>query len=525
MPISPLHDAETVRQQRNLTNSQKRTSVETKEGFLVDNYIKDNSINLNETMDSLVISKNTSMPEKLYENDKAKKSLLPISAIALGVMSAVAGIAGLVHHSSKVNLTMDSLKRVPPTVRNVAINDETFQALYRIVECPNYKTIQAGVGVFALTAMAFMGKTFFDGFKEVWVKKREADIQKNLQEKLIDIETQSFGGKIQITRSMLSQKAIELNKYLNYEPNKHVKSREAFKALMFKGSKISSFNSEDVIVSSQNETIQPIAEKLDSFGLRPQNDDNNFTKKRNDANYFLTGLATLAGIIGLGFLSLKLLTKSKGHLEKFVKDAKTEISNIVKKSTDKTQKQDIVNLENLFKTVEASEEEIRETLKPMNWDKKEEFIKRISKEIGKSTVDANVYCGGGKTPKPAFYSHVNDYRAFLYNYLLDTDNAQFKALFLGTTGITAFGYGGKLLGDAIKDVQVKKYNADTEAELQQRLVSTELKNFKSKKDAAIQPLMDEFYKQVRAGKPKEELKVMAENILLEIKNGPPYVYS
>ena len=129
-------------------------------------------------------------------------------------------------------------------------------------------------------------------------------------------------------------------------PNKHVKSREAFKALMFKGSKISSFNSEDVIVSSQNETIQPIAEKLDSFGLRPQNDDNNFTKKRNDANYFLTGLATLAGIIGLGFLSLKLLTKSKGHLEKFVKDAKTEISNIVKKSTDKTQKQDIVNLEN-----------------------------------------------------------------------------------------------------------------------------------------------------------------------------------
>ncbi len=486
-----IHDAETVRQQRNMTNSQKRTTVETKEGFLVDNYIKnDDSVNLNETMDSLIISKNTMMPERLYENDKAKKSLLPISAIALGVMSAVAGIAGLVHHSSKVNLTMDALKRVPPTVRNVAINEETIQALYRIVECPNYKTIQAGVGVFALTAMAFMGKTFFDGFKEVWVKKREADIQKNLQEKLIDIETQSFGGKIQITRSMLSQKAIELNRYLNYEPDKHVRTSETFKSLMFKGNK-----------SRKN--------KDDKLNL----------------TYFLAGLGTLAGIVGLGFLSLKLLTKSKGHLEKFVKDAKTEISNIVKKSTDKSQKQDIVNLENLFKTVEASEEEIRETLKPMNWDKKEEFIKRISKEIGKSTVDANVYCGGGKTPKPAFYSHVNDYRAFLYNYLLDTNNAQFKALFLGTTGLTAFGYGGKLLGDAIKEVQVKKYNADTEAELQQRLVSTELKNFKSKKDAAIQPLMDEFYKQVRAGKPKEELKVMADNILLEIKNGPPYVYS
>lgn len=488
-----IHDAETIRQQRNLTNSQKRTSVETKEGFLVDNYIKDNnSVNLNETIDSLVISKNTKMPEKLYEKDRAKMSLLPISAIALGVMGAITGIAGLIHHSSKVNLTMDNLKRVPPTVRNVAINDETFHALYRIVECPNYKTIQAGVGVFVLTAMAFMGKTFFDGFKEVWVKKRDADIQKNLQEKLIDIETQSFGGKIQITRSMLSKKAIELSRYLNYEPDHHVKSREAFKALMFKGNDKSSLTREG---------------------------------KQNSLNYFLAGFGTLAGIVGLGFLSLKLLTKSKGHLEKFVKDAKNEISTIVKKSTAETQKQDIANLENLFKTVESSEEEIRETLKPIDWDKKEEFIKRISKEIGKSTVDANIYCGGGKTPKPAFYSHVNDYRAFLYNYLLDTDNAQFKALFLGTTGLTAVGYGGKLLGDAVKEVQVKKYNADTEAELQQRLVSTELKNFKSKKDAAIQPLMNEFYKQVNAGKPKEELKIMADNILLEIKNGPPYVYS
>ena len=489
MPISPLHDAETVRQQRNLTNSQKRTTVETKEGFLVDNYIKEGSANLNDTIDSLVISNNTKMPEKLYQKDKAQKSLVPISTIALGVMGAIAGIAGLVHHSSKVNLTMDKLKRVPPTVRNVAINDETFQALYRIVECPNYKTIQAGVGVFALTAMAFMGKTFFDGFKEVWVKKREADIQKNLQENLIDIETQSFSGKIQITRSMLSKKAIELSRYLNYEPDKHVKSREAFKALGFRGK------------------------------------HNNNPQKSSNINYLLTGLATFAGIIGLGFLSLKLLTKSKGHLEKFVSDAKKEISTIVKNSTEKTQKQDIINLENLFKTVEASEAEIRETLRPMTWDKKEEFITKLSKEIGKSTEDANIYCGGGKTPKPAFYSHVNDYRAFLYNYLLDTENAQFKALFLGTTGLTALGYGGKLLGDAVKEVQVKKYNAQTEIELQQRLVSTELKNFKSKKDSAIQPLMEEFYKQAKSGKPKDELKIMAENILLEIKNGPPYVYS
>lgn len=499
MTISPLHDAETLRQQKNLTNSQKRANLETREGVLVNNFIKDKdcsecALNLNDTIDTLVISKNTSMPIQIYEKDNSKKRLLPISAMALSVMGVIAGLAGLVNHASKINLSMDALKRVPPTVRNVAINDETIQALYRIVECPNYKTIQAGVGVFSLTAMAFMGKTFFDGFKDVWVKKKEADIQKNLQEKLINIETQSFGGKIQITRSLLSQKAIELSKFLNRN------REESFKALMF-GS------------SSRHGEMEEVLNK----GVDGAN--------KNRINYFLLGLGTVIGIVGLGFLSLKLLTKSKSHLQKFIKDTKDEIVTVVKKSTSDTKKQDMLNLENLFKTVESSESEIREALKPLAWDDKEEFISRLSKDINKSTVDANIYCGGGKTPKPTFYSHVDDYRAFLYNYLLDTDNKQFRALFLGTTGLAAVGYGGKLAGDAIKEVQVKKFNAETEVQLQQRLVSTELKNFKSKKDAAIQPLMDEFYKQVKEGKPKEELKVMAENILFEIKNGPPFVYS
>ena len=38
--------------------------------------------------------------------------------------------------------------------------------------------------------------------------------------------------------------------------------------------------------------------------------------------------------------------------------------------------------------------------------------------------------------------------------------------------------------------------------------------------------VEEFYKQVDSGKrTKEELKTMAENVLFEIKNGPPFVYS
>ena len=103
--------------------------------------------------------------------------------------------------------------------------------------------------------------------------------------------------------------------------------------------------------------------------------------------------------------------------------------------------------------------------------------------------------------------------------------AQSPPEFFGTTGLAAIGYGGKLIGEAVKDVQVKKINAETELQLQKRLVSTELRNFKSKKDAAIKPLVDEFYRQVDAGKSKDELKTMAENILFEIKNGAPFVYS
>ncbi len=495
-----FHDNETLRQQKNLTRAQKRTNSDTKEGVLVNQFIKDTentrSLTLDDTMDTLVISKNTQLPNKLYEKDtKKEKSILPVSGIALGVMGVIAGITAFIHHSAKINLNIDSLKRVPPTLRNVAINDEPVQALYRIVECPNWKTITAGTGVFALTAMAFMGKTFFDGFRDVWVKKREADIQKNLQERLIDIETQSFAGKIQITRSMLSNKAIELGKYLKYEPKRR-NPDETFKAIMFKG--IEGF-------AGKNRTSAK--------------------KDNNNINYIMLGLATFAGIIGLGFLSLKNLTKSKGNINDFIKQTGREIEKVVKKASDSNKQQTEADLRSLFKSIDPSEQQIREYLKNLDWQDKEDFIQSVLKELKRSTVDANPGCGGGSTPKVTFYSHVDDFRAFFYNYLLDTDNKQFKALFFGTTGLAAVSYGGKLIGEAVKDVQVKKLNADTEAELQQRLVSTELRNFKSKKDAAIQPLMEEFYKQAKSGKPKEELKTMAENILFEIKNGPPFVYS
>lgn len=491
MNVNQFHDGETLRQQRNLTAPQKRTNAYTKEGVVVNNFIKDGKtgVNMDEMYDTLVISDNVKMPSYLNENISSKeKSLIPISGVAVGVMGAVGLLTAFIRKNAGINMEIERkhLEKLPSTTRNVAINQETHQAIYRMIRNPTQKTILAGSGVLALTAMAFMGKTFFDGFKEVWVKKKEADIQKNLQENLIDIETRSFSGKIQIIRSMLSQRAKEFEKYV----------------------------SDVKIVQKAPKTFAGI-----TFGKNEQAEKN----KDSSIKYFLLGAGTVASIIGLGFWSMKNLNAGKKYLDQSIKNKKNIINQIIQTSKDTTKETDKITLKTLFNEIDASKEYIQDSLRQLNW--KEDEINDFTKEVFKATAKVNEAMGGDGSDKTTFYSHVDDYRAHLFNYLLNTDNKQFKQLFFGITGLTAISYGGKLAGEAIKEVQVKKINAETEINLQNRLVSTELRNFKSKKDAAIQPLVEEFYRQAANGKPKEELKVMADNILFEIKNGPPFVYS
>ncbi len=498
--VHPFNDAETVRQQRNLTNSQKKNNRSTKEGVLVNSFVKDKDNNihtsLSETKDAFVISEDTKMPEKLYENTRLPdRKLFPLSIAAIGVMGAVAGLTAFVSRSAKISTELAKEKWLPAVTRNVQLSRETTQVIYQMVQNPNRKTFIAGAGVFALTAMAFMGKTFFDGYKEIWVKRREAEIQKDLQENLVNVETQSFSGKMQIIRSMLSKYTQDFEKYLTNENKKNITN----------------------FASQKNSSLW--------FGHK----DKNFIQNNSNSSgaNILLGLATILSVAGLGYISLKNLSKSKKHLENYIDDTKEIISRLVKKSGNETKNVDKSNLEHLFLAVDADETFVRTQINNLNWPQKEkeEFIDYIVTKIKTSTTKVNPNIGGDGTPKPAFNSFVEDYRAFFYNWLLDTSNPQFKQLFIGVTGITAVGYGGKLTGDALKEVQVKKINAETELELQKNLVSTELRNFKSKKDAAIKPLVDEFYKQLQNGKDKEELKTMAENILNEIKNGPPFVYS
>ena len=492
MIINPFNTGNVI-QQRNMTPSQKKNMVYTKEGVIVNNFVKDNEINLSNAKDTYLISDNVSMPEQLYTDKKlADKKLFPLSGIALGVMSSVAILTAFVSHSAKVATNIAKEKWLPAVTRNVNLSKETHQVIYQMVQNPNRKTFIAGAGVLALSAMAFMGKMFFDGYKEIWLKRKEAHIQKNLQESLISVETQAFSGKMQIIRSMLSKYTKDFEQYLDEEKGIPGFGKKQYTPLTFTSKK-------------------------------------NDTGAKNIIGNIILGLGTFAGIIGLGYLSLKNLSKSKLHLQKYIEDTQNGIRTLVKNSTDKTKEIDKENLEHLFIASESDDNFIKEQVNLLSWatkEEKQEFIDKILSKIRTSAAKVNPNIGGDGTPRPAFNSFVDDYRAFFYNWLLDTSNPQFKQLFIGITGITALGYGGKLAGDALKSVQVKKINAETELELQKKLVSTELRNFKAKKDAAIAPLVEEFYKQVENGnRSKEELRTMAENILSEIKNGPPFVYS
>lgn len=483
--IHDFHDGETVRRQRNLTENQKKNNSYTQEGIIVNSYCKSEN-NFKEISDSLIISRETPLPKELEKTSK-ERNLIPISGIALGVMTTITGFTYFLKKNTQAMTKLNTREVLPTLTRHVALNEETHQAIYRMVRNPNRQTILAGSGVLALTATAFMGKMFLDGFKEVWVKKREADIQKHLQEQLISVETQTFSGKMQIIRNMLSTKTQEFDKVLG-----EMEKSQSHNLLNFKG----------------NPAIHSLEKQ---------------EKKENNMAYLALGVATIVGIVALGFLSIRNLTKGKKSLEDGCEALKNSIPEIVRNSSKATMEEDKEILTQLFTALGTPKKYIKAHLQNLNWDKAD--IEEFENQMLTSTAKINKAIGGDGTDKPTYYSHVDDYRAHLYNYLLDSDNRQFKQLFFGIAGVSALGYMGKLTGEAIKEVEVKKINAQTELELQQRLVSTELRNFKSKKDAVINPLIDEFYKKKAENTSKDELKTVAENILYEIKNGAPFVYS
>lgn len=483
-------DLESSRHQKNMTNTQKRNDTYVKEGVIVNSYIKDPLLSLDETCDTLVIS-NTKidLPSKVFEKEeKNTNPLIPLCIATVGVMGLLGGFTAMMKKFSKGRLESTKEYLLPGITRNHCINNEIHQSIFSMIQSPSRKTILASLGVITLGSMAFMGKIFIDGFRDVWVKKQEADIQKNLQENLIAVETQSFSGKIQIIRSMLSSKA-----------------RMFSQELAFKG--------------------------------KEQKPD----KKHYDL-MLLTGGATLLSILALGYYSARNIRKSDEFITKGIKNTKKGLDNIIDEFNQgksigsiEGHNGEILSgkeaykylIENLLESIYARPEEVEKTVNKLNMPEgeKREFINYLKDAMNQATEKVNPMMGGSGRNKITYFSHVNDYLSFFYDWLMNPKNPQFKNLFLGIAGVSALAYGGKTAAEAVKDVQVKKYNAEIELNLQKRLVSTELRNFKAKKESAIEPLCEEFMKQKAEGKSQKELKIMADNILFEIKNGPPFVYS
>ena len=412
-------------------------------------------------------------------------------------MGFIGGFTALMKNFSKKKLDSTQEYLLPGITRNHCINDELHQSIFSMIQSPNRKTILASIGVITLAATAFVAKTFIDGFRDIWVKKQEADIQKNLQESLIEVETQSFSGKIQIIRSMLSSKAKIFADELEL-------------------SKQPSFN-----------------------GKNNQKEDN---KTKQIMPFLALAGMTLVGIISLGYFSIKNIRKSEEFMKKGLENTKEGLENIIKEfnANKEIGKVEAHNgeiltgkdaykhlIENMLESIYAKPNEIEEYVSKMNLEpmEKEAFTKHLKSSMNQATEKVNSAIGGSGRNKITYFSHVNEYLSFFYDWLMNPKNPQFKNLFFGITGITGASYLGSTATNAVKEVQVKKYNADIELDLQKRLVATELRNFKAKKESAIEPLCDEFFEQQKNGKSPEELKTIADNILFEIKNGPPFVYS
>ena len=214
-------DIDTTRHQKNMTNSQKKNDNSLKEGVIVNSYIKDPLLSLDETLDTLVISNTeVKLPKKLKEKDIDEKNiLLPICITSALLMSIITGFTYFMKNFSKNVLESSKEFLLPGITRNHCINNEIHQSIFSMIQSPNRKTILASTGVITLAMMAYLSKILIDGMKEVWVKKKEADIQKKLQENLIEVETQSFSGKIQIIRSLLATKAKIFKNELYDSPN------------------------------------------------------------------------------------------------------------------------------------------------------------------------------------------------------------------------------------------------------------------------------------------------------------------
>ena len=492
---------------RYLTNRQLKQKNATLEGVVVNNFIKDNTAtqecaNLNDTYNTLVISDEESENVQKYiggEKEKgynAKKALLPLALSTGAIFASGAILSFLFKKSAKKNLTEPFIKKLPSMGMNINIVEETGFATYIALRDPNRQNIMATIAVFAFSALTLTAKKFVEGVKEIWVKKQDAQVQKELQENLIDVETRAFSGKLAIQRNMLSQHGNYFKKALETQSNmENDPTAIYFKNFNFKGLDKASEQNKD---KKLKDLLTPNA--LISAGL-------------------------LAGSIALGVFTLKNIKAGAKYHEDFINNFKNAKQKILDEIIQNKTKDKTLLTDTLIK-MGANSQKAKECAQKAGFGEMEvnEIIQTVSSNV--ENIWGNAPTGmSTENGKAFFYCYLNETRGHLYNWLIHNDNPFLKNLFIAMAAVSSTSFLAQQTAEAIKEATVIKENAKTELDLQKRLVEVEIKNFKAKKESAIAPLIEEFERKKKEGKPANELKVMADNILLEIKNGPPFVYS
>ncbi len=481
----------------------KQPQNKTIEGVLVDAHLKqpDAPVDFNEVCDSLLISQQ-SQQTPIYEKKEKeqsfsiKKALFPL-AIGTASVFIGAGILSIaLKKSSKAILKTKSCEQLADLALNMNIRQEPQFATYRMLRDPNFKNIAGAAAVFLFSGLTLAAKNFVDGAKEIWVKKQEADIERDLQENLIEVETKVFSGKLQAVNNLLTNNVNYFKSVLNDDGDKKEKIPTFKKLFAFKGN---SDNSSDLNKRKENNTLMFIGATL---GL-------------------------LAGSALLGKVTFANLKSTLKHANDFANNyTKATIDAVNKLSKNGNNEKNIAAIESLFQSISAKPDYIRNTLKKMGVSEHE--INRIitSVQDSKKTLFADAPVALGGIPKKIqYYCYLDEDRGHLYNWVVNPENKFTKYIFLSFSAVTAVGYLIKEGFDALKKVAVSRENSKTELNLKKRLVEVEIENFKAKKNSAIQPLIDNFKYKLREKKEKSEMKKYAENVLFEIKNGPPYIYS
>ncbi len=484
----------------------------TLEGVLVNTHVKDNpqEISFDDVSNDLLMTNKSeddfaANPETKNSFDM-KKALLPL-AIGTGAFFLSANaISYVINKSSKAIANSKAFEQLPDLALNMNIKQEPQFVMYRMLRDPNFSNVFGACCVFLFSILTAAAKNFVDGAKDIWIKKQNADIERDLQEQLISVEAQEFSGKLNVINNMLND---NVNYFKNtFEKNNSQKNANNFFKAHF------SFKGGDI----QNK--QANNEPPENKNLTQNN------KKKKNLLYAGMGILSVGVLALLGKSTFKNLKNTVSEASKFANDYTEGLIDAIEKIASENDTKNVSALEQLFQSINAKPEYIKEVLRKMNVAEDEiqnviQSVERSKKEIFADAPTAL----GGIPKKIQYYCYLDEDRGHLYNWATHPENKFAKYIFISFASITAVGYIMKQAFDAVKTVTVNKENAKTELGLKQRLVEVGINNFKAKKESAINPMLDTFESKRKEGKSEEELKQYAQNILTEIKNGPPYVYS